>query len=306
MAIADRQNLVIDRLRHLHEQLGDARNTRRPRANKPDYSGAEIRPARRPAGNARHRRPPEVIELRKQLDAQNAQVAAYALPYGENHPVLRQAKRQRDETETLLTQTAQSAGEGAVHQYEAAKATEQLLQGELTREEQAAVELDRVAIPYHALERDLQSDATLYSQILARLKETDVTQSCSPEHKFSGGFVHLVEKPYAPRIRSGPSGSWSWLAGLFGGATLGGGLAMGRHFLTTRPVRRRGRGVCRVRALAVVPLTKHLGFRRGRIQPPKAARRMTEAVPRCLQDASAALGGDTRRAQQRHVHQPAG
>jgi len=191
-----------------------------------------------------------VIELRKQLDAQNAQVAAYALPYGENHPVLRQAKRQRDETETLLTQTAQSAGEGAVHQYEAAKATEQLLQGELTREEQAAVELDRVAIPYHALERDLQSDATLYSQILARLKETDVTQSLFTEHKFSGGFVHLVENRMRPRIRSGPSGSWScWPASLACHPRRG--LAMGRHFLTTpsrpstRPRRVSGSGPSR-------------------------------------------------------------
>lgn len=271
MAITDRQNLVIDRLRHLHTQLSDARNVRLTLESEQVQVTAAL-----DSGNlgellnlqgiaAR----PEVIELRKQLDALNTQVAAYALPYGDNHPVLKQARRQRDETDTLLRQTVLSVAESILRNYNAAKSTEELLQRELALQEQTAVALDRVAIPYHALERELQSDAALHAQVLKRLKETDITQNLIAAHNFSDSYVHVAEKPFAPPDPIRPLWKWALAVGLLGGGLLGCGLIAFRCLLDDSVASVSAVEACLgVPTLAVVPRSKQLGFRHGRVTPP--------------------------------------
>ncbi len=271
MAISERQNLVIDQLRHLHAQLSDARNARLSLEAEQMQVKAALATGRLDdllnlKGIATRA---EVVDLRKQLDTQNAQVAAYALPYGDNHPVLQQARKQRDETAATLESTVHSVAESMLSNYEAAKRTEELLQQELARQEQTAVELDRIAIPYHALERDLQSDTTLHAQILARLKETDVTQNLMDQPTFSDSYVHLVDAPYATSEPVKPLWYMALALGLAGGGATGLVLAVLRAIfddsLSSVDATESYLGVT---ALAVVPRSRHLGFRRGRVHPP--------------------------------------
>lgn len=271
MAIADRQNLVIDRLRHLHTQLSDARNARLTLESEQTQVAAALATGSLDEllnlqGIAAR---PEVIELRKQLDALNTQVAAYALPYGDNHPVLMQARRQRDETDTLLRQTALSVAESILRHYKAAKSTEELLQRELSVQEQTAIALDRVAIPYHALERELQSDAALHAQVLTRLKETDITQNLIAAHNFSDSYVHIAERPFAPVDPIRPLAKWALAVGLLGGGLLGCGLVAFRCILDDSVPSVGAVEACLGAAtLAVVPRSRQLGFRHGRLTPP--------------------------------------
>lgn len=271
MAISERQNLVIDQLRHLHAQLSDARNTRLSLEAeqiqvKAAMASGRLEDLLNLKGIATR---PEVVDLRKQLDTQNAQLAAYALPYGENHPVLQQARRQRDETAATLETTVHSVAESLLSNYQAAKSTEDLLQQELTRQEQTAVELDRIAIPYHALERDLQSDTTLHAQILGRLKETDVTQNLMDQPTFSDSYVHLVDAPYAISEPVKPLWYLAFAMGIAGGAAVGLVLAVLRCLFDDSLSSVDAAESCLgMTALAVVPRSRHLGFRRGRVNPP--------------------------------------
>lgn len=271
MAITDRQNLVIDRLRHLHTQLSDARNARLTLESEQVQVTAALDSGSLDEllnlqGIAAR---PEVIELRKQLDALNTKVAAYALPYGDNHPVLKQARRQRDETDNLLRQTVLSVAESILRHYNAAKSTEELLQRELAVQEQTAVALDRVAIPYHALERELQSDAALHAQVLKRLKETDITQNLIAAHNFSDSYVHVAEKPFAPPAPVRPLWKWALVVGVLGGGLLGCGLVAFRCVLDDSVSSVSAVEACLgVATLAVIPRSKQLGFRHGRVKPP--------------------------------------
>jgi succinoglycan biosynthesis transport protein ExoP len=280
MAIADRQNLIIDHLRQLHSQLSDARNTRltlepeqvQVKAALESGDLAELLNLKSIATR------PEVAELRKQLDTQNGQVAAYALPYGDNHPILLQARRQRDETATMLNETAHSVAESILRNYQAAKSTEELLQQERTRQEQIAVELDRIAIPYHALERDLQSDTAMHAQILARLKETDVTQNLMAGPDFSDSYVHLLEAPFAPPEPVKPLWRLALATGLLGGGVFGLILtALRCAFDDSVPSVDAAETCLGVATLAVVPRSRQLGFRRGRVLPPAPGATDTEA-----------------------------
>ncbi|MEJ1973903.1 MAG: GNVR domain-containing protein [Lacunisphaera sp.] len=166
-----------------------------------------------------------MTELRKQVDTLSGQAAALALPYGDNHPILQQARRQRDEATAMLDQTAHSVAVSILSNYAAAKVTEDLLQKELERQEKTAVELDRIAIPYHALERDVQSDTALHAQILARVKETDVTQNLVAQSNFSDNYVHLIDAPFATSEPVRPVWYLALAAGLAGGGVIGVGLA---------------------------------------------------------------------------------
>ncbi len=280
MAIAERQNLVIEQLRHLHAQLSDARNTRLALAAEQTQVKAALDSGQLDGllNLQRIATRQEIIDLRKQLDVLAAQAATYALPYGENHPVLQQARRQRDEAAATLASTARSVAESILNNYQAALTTENLLQQELAKQEQTAVELDRVAIPYHALERDLQSDTALHAQVLARLKETDVTQNLMAQPNFSDNYVHLVDAPFATYEPIRPLWSLALAVGFLGGSIIGVGLAALRcAFDDSVPSVDVAEACLGVTALAVVPHSRQLGFRRGRLRPPAPGTPDTES-----------------------------
>ncbi len=272
MGLADRQALVVDRIRHLHEQVSDARSTRLAIESEQSQVTAAL-----DTGNTAKlldlrgiAAAPEVIELRKQLDAQNAETASLGQRYGENHPVMVQAKRHGTEIAAALDEAARTAANAMLHSYQAAKSTEESLQRELTRNEKTAIDLDRDAIQYRAIERDVQANTALYQQLLARLKESDAMQNLMADGKFSGGFVKVIEQPLVPAEPVWPRRKLVLPAGLLLGVLLGCGIALLRHALddsvssVDEAEARLG-----VTTLAVVPRSRRLAFHRGRLAPPK-------------------------------------
>jgi capsular exopolysaccharide synthesis family protein len=280
MGLADRQALVVERIRHLHEQVSNARSTRMTLESEQEQVVAAL--ASGNIGKLLSLRSiadqPEVIELRKQLDLHNAEVASLSQRFGENHPTMIQAKRQAKETALALDESARTAGNAMVHSYVAAKNTEESLAKELARQEKSAVELDRDAIQYRAIERDVQANTALYQQLLARLKESDVVQNLMADGKFSGGFVKIIESPLVPAEPVWPRWKLVLPAGLLLGALLGCGLALGRHALddsvTSVDDAEARLGVS---TLAVVPRSRRLAFHRGRVAPPQPGTPDSEA-----------------------------
>ncbi|HEY4299507.1 MAG TPA: polysaccharide biosynthesis tyrosine autokinase, partial [Candidatus Didemnitutus sp.] len=267
MGLADRQTMVVERIRHLHEQVSDARNGRLELESEQAQitaalAGRNVVAELLNLGTIAER--PEIIELRKQLDGQQTQITPLALRYGENHPVMVQARLQVRETERALEAAARTAASGRLHAYEAAHSTENALQHELQIEEKGAIELDRDAIAYHALERDVQANTAVYQQVLARLKGTDVLQSILATDKFSSGFVKVVEKPLVSGEPVWPRWKLVVAAGIVLGAMLGFGIALVRRaFDNTFTSVEDAEASLGVGAIAVVPQSRQLGFRDG-------------------------------------------
>lgn len=272
MGLADRQALVVDRIRHLHEQVSDARNKRL--ALEAEQAQVNVALATNNLAQLLDLHViadrPEVVELRKQLDEYNANVAALGQRYGENHPVMIQAKRHAQETRTALEEAAHAAASSLLNAYQAAKNTEDSLQRELAHQEKTAIELDRDAIEYRAIERDVQANTSLYQQLLGRLKQSDVIQNLMAGGNFSGGFVRVVEPPLVPADPTWPRWKLVMPAGLLCGLLLGCGVALARHSLDDS-VSSVDDAEARLglSTLAVVPRSRRLAFRRGRVALPQ-------------------------------------
>jgi capsular exopolysaccharide synthesis family protein len=59
--------------------------------------------------------------------------------------------------------------------YQAAVLTERKLEEALQQQQKAALELNKISIPYAVLARDTDADRAMYNSVLTRLKETDIT-----------------------------------------------------------------------------------------------------------------------------------
>src|SRR5207249_11956508 len=65
--------------------------------------------------------------------------------------------------------------------------------------EQKALELNKLAIPYAALQREVESDGALYDAVLSRMKETDVTKSIKQDDIIVKSPATLPDRPFRPR-----------------------------------------------------------------------------------------------------------
>jgi hypothetical protein len=98
---------------------------------------------------------------------------------------------------TVPTRLGALVGELA-REYDAAREAEDKLAESLQEQEQKAMELNRIAIPYNVLQRDVVSDRALFESVTLRLKETYIT----------GGVENpvfwMIEEPLVPNSPSKP------------------------------------------------------------------------------------------------------
>jgi polysaccharide biosynthesis transport protein len=199
VSLQEQQNIVVERLRDLNQQVTAAQNTRL--ALEPDeeqvHQLADANPEqllsiRSIAGQ------PEVSDLRKQIALQDAEVATLAKRYGPLHPTMIQARSQLDELRSALHASIRKAGNLIIRSYESAKATETAMAAALAEQEKTSLELDRIAIPYHTLEREVQANNSVYQKVLENLKQTDVSNRTASANNIDGVNIRVIADPLVP------------------------------------------------------------------------------------------------------------
>ena len=133
-------------------------------------------------------------------------------------------------------QLAQSKLEGEIgkvvasvrNEYQSALAKENSLVGALNQQKGEALSMNRKAINYGVLERDVESNKQLYESLLQRAKETGV----SSELKTSN--IRVVDKAERPRGPVSPRKQLNLLLGLLGGGMLAFGLAFFFEYIDSR------------------------------------------------------------------------
>jgi capsular exopolysaccharide synthesis family protein len=176
VSLEDRQNITVDRLRELSSMVTEANSQRlklesdieQVRRANPQNTEDLLR-----IGSVAQI--PQVADARAQLLQATTEFSGLQDRYGHKHPKLIAAAARIEALKRTLAESTAKAGDILNRQYEAAVQTEFKLTAALKEQETAALELNKIAIPFNVLQREVESDRALYDSVINRLKETSVT-----------------------------------------------------------------------------------------------------------------------------------
>ena len=165
---------------------------------------------------------PQVALIREQLLKAETVFATSKKRYGQVHPKYIEARTTIANLRESLADALSKAPDTLTREYEAAREAEEKLDQSLQEQEQKAMELNRIAIPYRDLQRDVESDRALFESINLRLKEIRIT----------GGFdkapFYIIEDPLVASSPSKPRKKLILVFALVLGASLGVGVVIGK------------------------------------------------------------------------------
>jgi capsular exopolysaccharide synthesis family protein len=225
VSLEDRQNITVEKLKDLNQRVTEAKTERlrlesdRAEVEKLQGDFARLDTIASVAAN------PMLIEFKRSLASQEAAVAALGERYLAKNPKLIQAKSQLAMLQARLPAEITRAAAGVVSAYEASRSTEQKFEQALREQEQAALALGQLSIPYHVMVREGDSDRALYESVLKRMKETDVTRG------FEQNNIRIIENAPLPKRPIRPDKMRLMLLALAGGLAAGLGLAFGLNAL---------------------------------------------------------------------------
>ena len=225
VSLQDDQNITVEKLKELNAQVGQAKNERIRLES--DIELLRTIPAEDidrmvqiPSVSAIS----QVQTLRGQIVNAEAELAATQKRYLPQHPITIQAITQLNQLKSALRDTLRNAGEILGTQYQAAVDAEKKLTEALKEQEQIALELNKIAIPYNVLQREVDSDRAMYDAVNARLRETNVSLGVETTP------FRIVEEPMVAKPVPRPLLKMLGL-GLFLGIALGAGAIFGLDML---------------------------------------------------------------------------
>ena len=228
LSLEDRQNIVVQKLADLNAAVTRAKTERlQKEAMYHQLVEAERDPARIdtfPAILAN-----EFIQQQKsELASLQRKQAQLSEKYGERHPEMIEAESALENAQLKLRGEVAKVVQSVRTEYQAAVAQEQSMTAALDAQKNEALAMNRKAIDYGVIARDVDSNKQIYDSLLQRAKETGV----SGELRTSN--VRIVDAAETPNDPVSPRRGLNILLGLFGGAFLGVGLAFFFEYLDNR------------------------------------------------------------------------
>src|SRR5262249_27828428 len=163
----------------------------------------------------------ELAELQRQY-------AQLSEKFGEKHPEIIKVKSAIQVAQTKLTGEIAKVVQSVRSEYQAALAQENSLNAALNAQKGEALTMNRKAIDYGVLERDVESSKQIYNSLLQRAKEPGV----AGELKTSN--IRVVDPAEQPRKPVTPQTALNELLALFGGIVLACGLVFFFEYLDSR------------------------------------------------------------------------
>ena len=226
VSLEERQDVIVEKLREVNKAATDAKNLRlRLEADLEQMRTINPKDVDGLLKISSVSRIPQVALIReKLLEAQNelANVKDRYLPL---HPKRTSAQTKVADLKSELASVLSKAGGIVERDYESAREAERKLDESLQEQEQKALDLNKIAIPYNVLQREIESDRALFQSVTHRLKETNITGNVdSPSFR-------VIEEPLVPASPTRPRKIFVLGLALALGITLGVGTVIGRDGL---------------------------------------------------------------------------
>jgi capsular exopolysaccharide synthesis family protein len=228
ISLEDRQNIVVQKLADLNAAVTKAKTERLQKeamyrqlgAAGKDVAMLDTFPAI--LGNA-------FIQTQKtELAALQRQQAQLAERLGDRHPEMVKTKSAIQKAEAELRAEVARVVQAVRTEYQAAVAQEESLTTALNQQKSEALAMNRKAIEYSVLEREVESGRQIYQSLMQRAKETSVTGELKSSN------VRVVDRAEIPRQPVAPRALFSLVLALFGGTFLACGLVFFFEYLDSR------------------------------------------------------------------------
>jgi len=223
VSLEESHNITDARLRELNAKVTEAKGTRlRLEA---DYAQVQALAGKNPElllNLASVAGAPTVAEQKRNVTAQEAELANLSQRYKWKHPKYIQAQSRLEELRAGLSRAIKLAAQDLGSSVEAARATEQKFEEALHEQEGKTLELGRLAMEYETLAGAVKTDTALYESLLTRLNETDVTKDIPPQ------TLRMVTPSTTPYLPVKPRKKLVLAMALMGGGLAGAAWALGR------------------------------------------------------------------------------
>jgi succinoglycan biosynthesis transport protein ExoP len=223
VSLEESHNITDARLRELNAKVTEAKTARLRLES--DYTQVRALTGKGPdllLNVASVASAPIVLDQKRNLTAQEAELANLSQRYKSKHPKYIQAQSRLEELRAGLDRAIKIAADGLATSVESARVTEQKFEDALREQEGKSLELGRLAIDYETMSRAVESDTTLYQSVLTRLNETDVTKNIEPE------TVRVISPSTQPAAPAKPRKKVVLAFACLAGGLIGGAIAIGR------------------------------------------------------------------------------
>ncbi|MBX3737815.1 MAG: polysaccharide biosynthesis tyrosine autokinase [Candidatus Didemnitutus sp.] len=160
-----------------------------------------------------------IAQLVQQVAAQKIVIAQLRERYRDKHPKMIEAMNSLNQIETELNRALTTAVAMTEADYQTAVRSDEQARASLTKQESESLDLDRAAVEYSNLERDLRISEQLLGNTLARMKETSMSSTIETQNARIVDRAAPALKYYKPNI------PLNLALGFLGGLALGTGFA---------------------------------------------------------------------------------
>ncbi|HEX8679318.1 MAG TPA: polysaccharide biosynthesis tyrosine autokinase, partial [Chthoniobacterales bacterium] len=254
-----RQNIVVERLKELNGKVTAAKGERlKLETDRAQIQALAGQPSEHLLALPSIASADEVVEFRRKITEKENEIVA--MGYSPSHPRRVQVAAEVSELKIAIRGAIAKAAQRISTSLEAAQITETKLEEALRAQEELALELSKMAIPYESLAREVEADRAFYNSLLARMKEVQVGQGIAQD------VVHVVAPALLPERPSKPRKALVLLLSGCAGVALGLTLALGSTLLdgTIRTVDQ-AEEVLGLRPLAAIPMGSRVALRRARM-----------------------------------------
>lgn len=158
---------------------------------------------------------PLITQLVQQVAGQKIIIAQLRERYRDKHPKMIEAVNSLAQTERELSRAIDSAAATVESDFQAARRNDDDARSNLTRQEKESLDVDRQAVEYTNLERDLIINEQLLNNILGRMRETSMSSTIETQS------ARVVDRA-APALKpSSPNIPLNLALGFLGGLALG-------------------------------------------------------------------------------------
>ena len=199
VSLEDKQNVTADYLKQLNLKLEEARSNRiKIESDLPALRKSQTLPPEELLAMQSVSGLPDVQDALRLITAKESEFSQIKKRYLELHPKYIQTQSELSGLRQTLARAARKAASIALNSYQGARETEEKLKLALQEQQKNGVELTRIAIPYDELRRQTESDRLLYESVLARAKETKLSEGLEKSN------IRIVQDPLVPRLPSKP------------------------------------------------------------------------------------------------------